>query len=128
METRARVKNFSRSLSLTVFLSTFVAANAQELQVGTSISIRLIDSVNSKTDEAGQIYRATVDDDVKSGRTTVIPKGSDAAVQLISGKSSKRLAGRGSVTLALRSITTRGKTFSVYSDTVTSVSKPKSLG
>ena len=52
------------------------------IPVGTSIAVRTIEPIDSRTDPAGQTYRAAIDADITAANVAVIPKGSAARLKL----------------------------------------------
>ena len=59
-------------------------ANGPVLPVGTVLTIRMIDSVDSQRDTVGQTFRASLDEPVMdSNGDTLVPRGSDVMVKLV---------------------------------------------
>jgi hypothetical protein len=93
-----------------------------ELPAGTSIIVRLIDSVNSDTDRLGQTYRASVDQAVVVNGQTVVPRGADAVAVLTNAQKSGKIEGRTSMTLDLQSVTVDGRKYDIATGGVTQAS------
>lgn len=90
-----------------------------QIPAGTTISVRLIDPVDSDMDRLGQTYRASVDQPVIINGQTVIPRGTDAVAVLTNAQKGGRIEGRTSLTLDLRSITFNGSTYDLQTGGVT---------
>jgi hypothetical protein len=84
-----------------------------QVPAGTPIVVRLIDAVNSETDTLGQTYRASTDQSVVVNGQTVIPRGSDVIAALIDAKQSGKIEGRTVLTLDLKSMTVKGRSYDV---------------
>jgi hypothetical protein len=93
-------------------------ANAQQappvggslVPAGTTITVRMIDAVNSDQTRVGQTFRASVDEAVLVDGQAVIPRGSDAVVKLVEDKESGKIEGRTVLTLVLQQVMTNGRT------------------
>lgn len=95
------------------------SAEADEVPAGTAVTIRMIDGVDSRTAQAGQTFRASVDEPVMVGDQTAIPRGADVVTQLVEVKEPGKLAGGGHLTLSLVSIAIDGDVVDVNSQSVT---------
>jgi hypothetical protein len=80
-----------------------------QIPTGTSITIRMIDKVDSNVARLGQTFRASVDEPVLGNGQTVIPRGADALAKLVEDKQSGKFEGRTILTLALTDITINGQ-------------------
>ncbi len=93
-------------------------ANAQQappvggsvIPAGTTITVRMIDAVNSDQTRVGQTFRASVDEAVLVDGQAVIQRGSDAVVKLVEDKESGKIEGRTVLTLVLQQVMTNGRT------------------
>ncbi len=83
---------------------------AAELRSGTTLTIRMIDSIDSQRDAVGKTFRASLDEPVvDSSGNTIIARGADAVVKLVDDRESGKLAGRTVLTLSLASIMVNGR-------------------
>lgn len=82
---------------------------------GSVITVRMIDGIDSKTNQPGQSFAASVAAPVAVGDRVVIPQGADATVKLVSAKSSGKFTGSAELQLQLASITVRGTPYDVQS-------------
>jgi hypothetical protein len=95
------------------------SAAVDEIPAGTPITIRMIDGVDSRTAQAGQTFRASVDDPVMVGDQTVIPRGADVITKLVEVQEPGKLAGGGQLTLSLVSLTIDGRPVAVNTQSFT---------
>jgi hypothetical protein len=100
-------------------------AGGAVLPAGTPITIRMIDSVDSDTNQTGQTFRASVDEPVMYNGNIIIPKGADVTTRLVEVKEPGKLAGGGELTLDLSSITVAGQTVDVSSGGVTTTGESR---
>jgi hypothetical protein len=92
------------------------------LPSGTTVRVRLLETLDTKRNRAGDRFNATLDDPLVSGDRVVVPKGTLFSGHLIRAKSSGRLKGRAVMTLALDSFRLEGRTYRVRSTDSTRVS------
>jgi len=85
------------------------------VSAGSVVTVRMIDSIDSRKDQPGQEFDATVDTPVVSGSTVAIPKDSTAKVRLVTAENSGRIEGSAQLELELVSIKVNGKTYQVQS-------------
>lgn len=80
---------------------------------GTDIGVQMIDGVSSKTNTAGQTFRASLSSPVVVNGQTVLPAGSDATVLLSSAKGAARIKGSAELEVRLVKIMYHGQTYEV---------------
>jgi hypothetical protein len=78
---------------------------------GTILSVRMIDSIDSAQNHAGDEFAATLEAPVVIGDRAVIPRGSDARVRLVQATSAGHMSGRSELKVELVSVTTDGQTY-----------------
>jgi hypothetical protein len=83
--------------------------NGYQIGVGTPITVRMIDAVNSEQARLGETFRASVDEPVVIDGQTVIPRGADAVAKLVQDKQSGKFEGRTVLTLALQQVMINGR-------------------
>jgi len=88
---------------------------------GTVVALRMIDSVDSKTDKVGQTFKASLDSPIVVDGQTVMPKGSDAFVKLMKVESAGNLKGVSELQLQLDRLYIGNKSYTVASNTFQSV-------
>jgi hypothetical protein len=84
----------------------------------TIVTVRTIDSIDSKTNQAGQIFRASLDAPIVVDNRVIVPAGADAYVKLVDARSAGRVTGRSELGLELASIAFQGRTYNVVSSDV----------
>src|SRR5437867_11685277 len=82
------------------------------------VTVRTIDSIESKTNQAGQVFKASLDAPIVVDSRVIVPSGADAYVKLVDAKSAGRVTGRSELGLELSSIVFQGKTYNVVSSDV----------
>lgn len=97
-----------------------------EVAAGTTVSIRMIDGVDSSVNKAGEVFHASLDAPIVVGDEVVVPKGADVFVRLANAKSAGKMTGQSELTLELVRLEHRGKSYSLVSTTY--AEKGKSRG
>lgn len=92
---------------------------------GTSVRVQTIDAISSKTGQAGQTYRASLAAPIVVGDSVVVPKGADVSLQVASAKQAGKIKGSSELTLALASLSYRGKSYPLASSGVKQVGKSR---
>ena len=100
-------------------------AQSNSIPAGTVVAIRTIDAVDSERDRQGQIYQASLSEDLVINGQTIARRGDSAEIRLRAVSQSGRLAGSAEVTLELSSVTINGKKVAVTSGDVSQDSKGK---
>ena len=90
---------------------------------GTVLSVRMVDSVDSKTDLVGQTYKATMDSPLLMDGQTIIPKGGEVTLKLTKVASAGNIKGASEVDLQLDRLYVSKKAYTVTSNTFQSVGK-----
>lgn len=86
------------------------------IPAGTQIAVRMIDSVDSKTDQVGQTFRGAIDSAVLVDGEIVISRGNDVDLRLTRVNSAGELRGRSELQLQLDRIIVAGKSYGVESN------------
>jgi hypothetical protein len=91
------------------------AAPAKTVTVpaGTKLNVRLTQGIDVDVSQAGQTFRATVDDPVMIGGSIVIPRGASAVVQAVEVKQSGAMKGSDKISLKLNAIGFGGTVYDV---------------
>jgi hypothetical protein len=82
------------------------------------VTIRTIDGIDSSTNHAGEVFKASLDAPIVVDNRVIVPAGADAYLKLVSASSAGRIAGRSELSLELASIVFQGKTYNVVSSDV----------
>ena len=88
------------------------------LPEGTVLTVRLGESVSSKTNNAGDRFTATVAEPVEVGGKVVIPKGSAVTGTVAEAKSLGKIKGAASLRLVLDSVTVKDKKYGIETSAV----------
>jgi BON domain len=88
------------------------------VQANTIVTVRTIDSIDSKTSQAGEVFKASLDAPIVVDNRVIVPSGADAYVKLVDARSAGRVTGRSELGLELASIVFQGKTYNVVSSDV----------
>ncbi len=83
---------------------------------GTTLSIRMVDSINSGRNHAGDMFHATLDSPVMVGETVVIPEGADVIGRVVEVKDAGHFAGKPELALELTNISVNGNKYTIKTD------------
>ena len=84
----------------------------------TIVTVRTIDSIDSKTNHAGELFKASLDAPIVVDNRVIVPAGADTYVKLVEARSAGHVTGRSELGLELSSIAFQGKTYGVVSSDV----------
>lgn len=93
-------------------------ARGFEIPAGTTLTVRMIDPVDSRTDRVGQSYRASLDEPIMVNGDVVVQRGADIVAKLVNDQQSGRMTGKTVLTLDLESITVDGRNIPVATQEV----------
>jgi hypothetical protein len=88
-----------------------------EIPVGSTLAVRMIDSIDSEVNHTGETFRATLDSPVSVEGDEIIPAGTDVSVRLAEAKSAGKFAGRSELQLELSWIEFQGRRYTIDSST-----------
>jgi len=88
-------------------------AGSGDIPSGTSISVRLIDDIDSEKARVGDTFRASLAEPLVVGGQTVAGRGADATLKLVEEKESGRLAGKAMLSIQLASLRIGGRDVAV---------------
>jgi hypothetical protein len=83
---------------------------------GTTLAVRLVDTVDSETSQAGQTFHATLDTPLSVEGDVAIPAGYDVEGHVVDVKSAGKFAGQSLLTLQLDRISVGGKYYNIQTD------------
>ncbi len=83
---------------------------------GTTLAVRLIDTIDSETAQQGQTFHATLDSPLAVDGEVVLPAGYDVEGHLVEVKSAGKFAGQSVVALQLDRIAAGSKYYSIQTD------------
>lgn len=86
---------------------------------GTSIPIRITETLDSKNTQDGETFNGTVAHDITVGGAVVVPSGSAVSGRVIDAKDAGHFKGHSALTLELTSLRRRGSLVSISTDPYT---------
>jgi BON domain len=91
----------------------------QQVQIpaGTTMSIRMIDGVDSSVNKPGEIFHASLDAPVVVGNQVAVPSGADVYVRLANVSSAGRMSGQSGLRLELVKLEFQGQSYPLASST-----------
>jgi hypothetical protein len=116
------------ALFWSIFATTFVEtaqAASMTIPAGTTVTVRMAESVDSETSHAGQIVRATVDTPVMINGHVAVPQGAEAIGRITAIESPGRFRGRAVVAMELTALNFDGKSMSVMTSAYQEVGNPR---
>ena len=93
--------------------SANAANSAWTIPTGSKVVIRMIDSINSETNKAGQTFVAVLDESIYQGGVEVIPRGSDVRGRIANINEAGRVAGAAELGLELTQVVVNGIPYSI---------------
>ena len=94
------------------------ARRAVVIPRGTTIRVRLADSLSTTRNRAGDAFSATLDDPIEVDGQTVVPKGTTFNGHVVNAYSSGRLRGRADLGIELDSFVLNGKNYRISTSDV----------
>jgi hypothetical protein len=91
------------------------------IPAGTVITVRMIDSIDSSRNRAGEEFAATVDAPIMVNERVVIDRGADARVRLVEARSAGRMTGQSELQVELVSVAVGAQTYTTESGAVEKV-------
>jgi outer membrane lipoprotein SlyB len=104
-------------------LKAVFASKPIMVKPGTEIVVVADQAVSSKTNNSGDQFDASIAEPVVVGDRVVIPKGARASGTVVDAKSAGRFKGNAELTVALDSVTIKGKRYRVKTSEVTRATK-----
>ncbi len=89
------------------------------LPEGTVLSVRLVDSIDSEKNQAGDSFRATLDSPITIDGEVVVPASADIQGRVVESKSAGHYAGRPELALELVSLKVNSNTYSLHTNQYT---------
>ena len=80
---------------------------------GTAINVRLTQAIDVDASQAGQTFKALVDDPVMINGSTVIPRGASAILQAVAVQQSGKMKGSDKISLKMHSFSFGGNVYEV---------------
>jgi len=95
------------------------------IPTGTPVHIQMIDSVDSATNHAGDIFHASLASPIVVNGETIVPSGTDVYVKLANSSSAGHMTGRSELTLQLARLDFQGVSYNLSSDDYHDVGKSR---
>ncbi len=95
------------------------------IPAGTPVHVQMIDTVDSATSHAGDIFRASLAFPIVVSGEPIVPTGTDVFVKLTNSSSAGRMTGRSELTLQLARLDFQGKSYALSSDDYKDVGKSR---
>ena len=86
------------------------------IPAGTTMAVRLVDSIDSERSQPGETFRATLNSPLATEGDVAIPAGYDVEGHIVDVKSAGKFAGQSVVILQLDRINVGGKSYSIQTD------------
>ncbi|PYV96647.1 MAG: hypothetical protein DMG89_16905 [Acidobacteria bacterium] len=83
---------------------------------GTSLSVRLIDAIDSDRNKTGDKFRASLESPILAEGRVIVPKDADVDGEILALNSAGHFAGRSELALALTTLSFNGKTYEIETD------------
>ncbi|HUS08534.1 MAG TPA: hypothetical protein VMZ52_19670 [Bryobacteraceae bacterium] len=82
---------------------------------GTVVTVRMIDSINSDATNAGETFRASLDEPLVVNNEAIAPKGSDVTLKIVRVQQSGTVSGNEEISLGLSEIAVNGRRYAASS-------------
>jgi BON domain len=89
------------------------------IDAGTTVTIRMIDGVDSSVNQPGEIFHASLEAPLVVGDEVVVPKGTDVYVRLVSSSQAGKFSGKSELHLELIKMEFHGQSYPLVSSTYT---------
>lgn len=90
-----------------------------QIPAGTTMSIRMIDGIDSSVNQPGEIFHASLDSPILIDNQVVVPKDADVYVRLASVSSAGHIKGKSELELQLVKLEFQGESYPLTSGTYT---------
>lgn len=94
------------------------APHGATIPAETTITVRMVDAVDSETSRLGQTFMASLDEPIVVRDRVIIPRGADVMTKLVDDEEAGKLQGRTVQTLALVSVNVNGEWLPLSSNDV----------
>ena len=95
------------------------------IPTGTVLVVTTSQTLSSKTSHAGQTFLGTLAQPVSVGGRTALPKGATVSGTVVTAKTKGKIKGHGELALKLTSVSTKGLTYQIHSNVLSSTVKGK---
>jgi outer membrane biosynthesis protein TonB len=88
-----------------------------EVPAGATITIRMIDGVDSSVNHAGEVFHASLEAPLVVNNEVIVPKGADVFVRLVNASSAGHLTGKSDLKMELIKMDFQGRSYPLVSST-----------
>jgi hypothetical protein len=88
-----------------------------DVPAGTTLTIRMIDGIDSSVNQAGEIFHASLENPVVVDNQVIVPKGVDIYVRLVNASQAGRVSGKSELSLQLVKMEFQGRSYPLVSGT-----------
>ena len=88
-----------------------------EIPAGTTLTVRMIDAVDSSVNNPGEIFHGSVENPIIIGDDIAVSKGADVYARLSAASSAGKFAGKSELHLELVKLESRGRSYPLVSST-----------
>jgi hypothetical protein len=88
-----------------------------QIDAGTTVTIRMIDSVDSSVNHAGEIFHASLENPIVVGDQVIVPRGADVYTRLASSSSAGKFEGKSELHMELVKLEFQGQSYPLVSST-----------
>ncbi len=92
---------------------------------GTVLTVRMIDSIDSKVNRAGDVFHASLDEPLLINNSTVVPRGTDVYVRLVQSTTEGQPNAKNAMHLQLVKMDFEGRSYALVSSTYSAAGKMK---
>jgi hypothetical protein len=85
---------------------------------GTTITVRMIDPVDSSVNQTGETFRASLDEPIVVNGQTIASRGANVTTKLVDVQEAGRVTGRSELALVLYDVTINGRKYEVTTEEV----------
>lgn len=98
------------------------------IPAGTTITVRMIDSVDSSVNHTGEIFHASLDTPIIVDNNVVVPRGADVYIRLTAASKAGTMTGKSELHLELVKMDFQGRSYSLVSSTYSLSGKSRGKG
>ncbi|MBV8904809.1 MAG: BON domain-containing protein [Acidobacteriia bacterium] len=95
------------------------------IPAGSRVTVRTIDAIDSSRNQAGQSFRASLDQPLLAGDRVAVPAGEPVSVLLVTAQEAGRIRGSSELELRLGELSYHGRGYHLDSSTVTQAGKAR---
>lgn len=86
-----------------------------QVPAGTTLTIRMIDGIDSSVNQAGEIFHASLENPIVVDNQVIVSKGADVYVRLVNASSAGRMTGKSELGLELVKLDYQGQSYPLVS-------------